>query len=343
MSRTGEVARYREEEHVSFFFERNIVYSATGYLLLGNWSNGNYRTDHNVFWDTTTTDPDFHDLSFEDWQALGRDENSIIADPLFVDAAAFDFRLKPDSPAFKVGFKPFDVSDVGLYGESDWTQLPKEIVRKPLELPPVQHRGPQPIDDGFETTEVGEHAAMAVTSGEEPGASIRVTGETAASGSRCLKFTDAAGLKYDWQPHLIYSPHFRNGIAHLSYAVRLEKSAILINEWRDASQPYRVGPSIRINADGQLIANGEPLMSVPIGEWVRLSIVAGLGKQATGTYGLTVTAPGQSPREFPNLPVGNAAWRSLRWLGFISLAPQKTVLYLDDVKLELQQASAPSK
>jgi len=343
LSQTGEVARYREEDHASFFFERNIVYSTTGYLLLGNWGNGNYRMDHNVFWDTTTTDPDFHDQSFEDWQALGRDENSVVADPLFMDAAAFDFRLKPDSPALKIGFKPFDVRDVGLCGVADWTRLPKEIVRKPLELPPVQHRGAQPIDDGFETTAVGERAALAVTSGEELGASIRVTDEITASGSRCLKFTDAAGLKYDWQPHLIYSPHFRKGVAHLSYTVRLEKGAILINEWRDASHPYRVGPSIRINADGGLIANGKPLMSVPIGQWVQLSIVAGLGRQATDTYGLTVTAPGQSPQEFPNLPVGNPTWRSLRWLGFISLAPQKTVLYLDDVKLDLQESSEPSK
>ena len=337
LSRTGEIARYREEDHISFFFERNIVYSTTGYVLLGNWGNGNYRTDHNVFWDTTTNDPDFHDLDFEDWQALGRDKHSIIADPLFVDAAALDFRLKPDSPALKVGFKPFDISDVGLYGEPEWTELPKKIVRKPLELPPVPHRGPQPIDEGFETTAVGLPAALAVTSGEGSGASIRVTGETAAGGKRCLKFKDAAGLKYEWQPHLYYQPYFRKGRVRLSFAVRLEKGAVLINEWRDASNPYRVGPSIRINADGQLIANGKPLMTVPIGEWVQLDIAAGLGKQATGTYELTVTTTGQPPRAFQDLPIGNKAWHSLRWLGFISVAPQKTVLYLDNVKLQLQK------
>ena len=41
------------------------------------------------------------------------DEGSAIADPLFIDAARRDFRLKPASPALRLGFEPFDLSAVG--------------------------------------------------------------------------------------------------------------------------------------------------------------------------------------------------------------------------------------
>jgi hypothetical protein len=52
---------------------------------------------------------------WEAWQALGLDTHSVIADPLFVDRAAGDYRLKPDSPAFKLGFKPIPVDKIGPY------------------------------------------------------------------------------------------------------------------------------------------------------------------------------------------------------------------------------------
>ncbi|MBI2298103.1 MAG: right-handed parallel beta-helix repeat-containing protein [Armatimonadetes bacterium] len=47
------------------------------------------------------------------WRAAGFDEHSQIADPLFVDAAHDDYRLRPDSPAFKLGFKPIPVAQIG--------------------------------------------------------------------------------------------------------------------------------------------------------------------------------------------------------------------------------------
>ena len=36
------------------------------------------------------------------------------ADPKFRDAANYDFTLEADSPAIALGFKPIDISDVGI-------------------------------------------------------------------------------------------------------------------------------------------------------------------------------------------------------------------------------------
>jgi len=52
---------------------------------------------------------------WEAWQALGLDKHSVIADPLFVNPAGGDYRLKPNSPAFKLGFKPIPVDKIGPY------------------------------------------------------------------------------------------------------------------------------------------------------------------------------------------------------------------------------------
>jgi hypothetical protein len=131
-SREGQVIRSREEDHISFFFERNIVYFDNGRLLGSTWKNGNFRLDYNCYWDASGAPVKFLGKTFEDWQATGQDPHSIIADPLFEDPAARDFRLKPESPAIaQLGFEPIDISGAGLYGDPEWVNAPRQITRAP--------------------------------------------------------------------------------------------------------------------------------------------------------------------------------------------------------------------
>ncbi|MCK4417413.1 MAG: hypothetical protein KAV99_04540 [Candidatus Latescibacteria bacterium] len=44
----------------------------------------------------------------------GYDTHSIVADPMFVDPGHDDYRLRPESPALKLGFQPIDVSKIGI-------------------------------------------------------------------------------------------------------------------------------------------------------------------------------------------------------------------------------------
>jgi Right handed beta helix region len=53
-------------------------------------------------------------LTLDQWQDMGFDKHSIFADPEFVDLERGDYRLKPTSPAFQLGFKSIDLSTVGL-------------------------------------------------------------------------------------------------------------------------------------------------------------------------------------------------------------------------------------
>lgn len=52
---------------------------------------------------------------WESWKQKGFDQNSIVADPMFVDPAKDDFRLKPGSPAQKIGFQPIPIDRIGPY------------------------------------------------------------------------------------------------------------------------------------------------------------------------------------------------------------------------------------
>lgn len=65
------------------------------------------KSDNNLFW--STVDGDIKSLNaFKNWNALGFDKNSIFQDPMLEDPTAENGKLKPDSPAFKIGFKPID-------------------------------------------------------------------------------------------------------------------------------------------------------------------------------------------------------------------------------------------
>ena len=68
--------------------------------------------DHNIYF--SPKQPGLAPQALKKNQAEGNDKNSIVADPLFVDPENGDFRLKPGSPALKMGFVPIDMSKIGL-------------------------------------------------------------------------------------------------------------------------------------------------------------------------------------------------------------------------------------
>ncbi|MFC2099045.1 right-handed parallel beta-helix repeat-containing protein, partial [Bacteroidota bacterium] len=111
--------------HHNIRFLRNIIYYSDPDASLYRFSYSSGRSmpsesDYNLIYNTGNQDLKILGLpgveSFEDWQKLGYDTHSIVADPLFVDPGNNDYSLRPESPAFKLGFKPIDLSRVGLRG-----------------------------------------------------------------------------------------------------------------------------------------------------------------------------------------------------------------------------------
>ena len=84
------------------------------------------------------------ELSLEGWQATGYDTHSIVADPMFVDPAAGNFRLKDDSPAWKLGFKPIPLEKIGLHAGPNRASWPVPDGRAGWRETPVLQTGPHP-------------------------------------------------------------------------------------------------------------------------------------------------------------------------------------------------------
>jgi len=123
-SRTHQLQRTRQEEHISFRFENNIVVFDNGKLMGGDWNNDNFTMDKNCYWDISGKSFNFAGKSLSEWQKRGHDLHSIIADPCFVDARGRDFHLRLNSPAvLRLGFKPFDHTKAGVYGDPNLVNL----------------------------------------------------------------------------------------------------------------------------------------------------------------------------------------------------------------------------
>lgn len=87
-------------------FARNIVmgpYQPAGGMPVDRWGA---EVNHNLF---TTSESDR--LRFA---AQGCDADSVVADPLFLDPANGDYRVQPDSPALKLGFRNFPMDQFGV-------------------------------------------------------------------------------------------------------------------------------------------------------------------------------------------------------------------------------------
>ena len=97
------------ENSTGLVFRRNIVaYTNPAAVLFATSRLDEHviRIDGNLYFHAGGKEPVIRGVvPWADWQKRGFDRNSVIADPLFLDPAHDNYTLRPDSPAFKLGFE----------------------------------------------------------------------------------------------------------------------------------------------------------------------------------------------------------------------------------------------
>jgi hypothetical protein len=333
-SKLYQVQATRVEEHLSFTFENNIVYFDTGVVLSGRWDEVKHVSRNNCYWNSAGGKVDFLGRSLDEWQKSGHEQGSIIADPRFVDAGQDDFRLQPDSPALKLGFKPFGFGQAGVYGDSAWIEKAAEVEYPPLEVAPDPP--PLSIRDDFEFDPVGRTPSGAEIHLENKGDSILVTDATAAGGKKSLKITDAPGLAQSYNPHYVYrGMNYQDGRVVNTFDFRAEAGAKPRFEWRDwSTSPYLTGPQLAIQKGRLRVAGREVDLQLPQDTWVRFEIDASLGSPDADGWTLRIFLPDGSTRTLTELPFITPGFEKLNWVGFTSEATDTTAFYLDNFSLE---------
>ena len=114
----------RNLRHENIKFLRNIIYysdPAASLFRISGARSTPAESDYNIFFcpgECICRDSVIQGMpgvdTWEKWQEAGFDIHSIVGDPLFLDAANDVYLLDTNSPAFEVGFKPIDISEVGL-------------------------------------------------------------------------------------------------------------------------------------------------------------------------------------------------------------------------------------
>ena len=307
--------------------ERNLFYWREGNFLKGK-PHAQVVFRNNLLWQAGAAGP----LKLRGAWTLDalrqRDPGLVVADPLFVDPEHGDFRLRPGSPADRIGFEPFDISTAGRLTKIARTAALPAV---PRAFPPAPPIPAVVIHEDFESLNVGQMLPGATLMAANSRADAHVTDEAAAGGKHSLKFTDGPEGEIFF-PHVFMNVKYASGTVRTAFDLRVEPGARPQFEWRDTDPWYKSGPSLEVSSDGTLRAGGKPLLKIPYGRWFHVEMRCGLGPQANGHYQLRLTLPG-GPEKIFELSYA-PGFQTLGWIGFNSHSRERVVYYVDNLVLE---------
>ena len=352
----------RNEARLRFIFEKNIVvWDPASPLLDGgewNWKffdkadRGDPRDSvifrKNLYWPTDGKIPALltkTNFTWQEWRKMGRDNGSLFADPHFENLAQRDFRLKTDSPASKIGFKPWDLTLAGVRKDDPaWRGLAeKGGVYPNWDADSTPWPSPEyKIEmQTFENTPLGviglrnakyKHQGKGESIGVSGEASSPLPVEGAKISKRSLKVQDAPNLEHSYEPVLDIFPKWEAGTFRVSFDIMAQPGADWFFEMRVKGGEFAAGPYVRC-VKGKLQANNAntiALGDVKPNEWIRVTITATTG---AGKYDITLTRDDGTTKEFKDLPC-KPTWNAASYLLFTSLADAKVAYFIDNVSLK---------
>lgn len=365
----AQLQRSRNEAHLSFIVERNLfVWDPQSEFLHGgkyNWdftakrNHGdprlNYILRHNLYWPLGGKLPEFvaKTWTWDEWMKTGHDTGSIVADPHFKDLAKRDFHLPADSPALKIGFKPWDLSVAGVRSDSPRGPEWRELAARSASFPDWDKDAKPWPSPGYRIAlETFEYRSLTPPTlvrqkihTENKGDAILVTDEAASpiplpegapSGRarRSLKLQDAPNLSQSYNPHYILNPAYKTGVITWNFDIMAKEDAPWYAELRSETigNAYKVGPRVSWK-NGQLSigpAHKPIVVDLPAGQWARLETTSQPGHDQ---WSLTLTLQDGVRHEFSEL-ASDPGWDNCETALWSSLATTATAVYLDNLRLD---------
>ena len=188
------------------------------------------------------------------------------------------------------------------------------------------------FDENFESVAVGAQPPQPWRCWNWGQTTLAATDETSAGGTRSLKFTDTAGSSFYPFMHRSVTP-FQQGRARLDFDLRVDGADCLMEVRYEGKG---AGPAVHFGADGKLTASGKELGTFLLAQWVHAQVDFTLGMEKP-SYTLTLTAPGQEPKIFKDLPYATDWFFLCDSVYFVGSGEKAGSFYLDNVKFQRLQ------
>jgi hypothetical protein len=272
-----------KKEYHEFNIHHNIFLVTENKLMGGGgWNDEpiDITSDNNIFWNVKEGADGiiFRYKNITQWNDLGRDLNSIIADPMFTNYIKRDFTFKDKTNVNKIGFKEFDLT-FGVIGEKYWLKLANDEENNKFHenqiLPPTYF-----FTSGFTDFDKDEDNFWNNCTINQFNSKIEKSSNISFSGKKSLRFAPSEKQKHsNTRPEFVVPCNYEQGHGIFSFQFYVNN----INNFFTINFDSYLTISI---VKGQILNN---LFTYEANKWNKITIYIDYGDSKTkSTYDIEV-------------------------------------------------------